>query len=230
MTATIPAALVEPSLMVPLQNIELVPGSPLIIRHVAWEQFESILESLEEPHGYRIAYHQGTLELMSPLPAHERPHRMISDLVKAILDVEERDWEDFGSTTFRDKSKAAGLEPDTCLYIDENAQRVRDCMTQIDLGQYPPPDLAIESDVTSKTTLDAYAALGMPEVWVYQNTQLTIYLFQEGQYIASDVSYVFPALPILSLISEWVQRGLTEGAGKVLREFRKQVGNKKAEN
>jgi Uma2 family endonuclease len=221
MTATTPAARFEPSVMVPLQNIELVPGSPLIIRNVAWEQFESILGSLEDQHVYRIAYYQGTLELMSPLPGHERPHRMISDLVKAILDAEERDWEDFGSTTFRDKSKAAGLEPDTCLYLDGNAQLVRDCMTQMDLGQYPPPDLAIEADVTSKTTLEAYAALGMPEVWVYQKTQISIYLLQAGEYVASDVSRAFPALPILQIIPHWVKRGLTEGAGKTLREFRK---------
>jgi Uma2 family endonuclease len=225
MTAMTPAALFEPFVMVPLQNIELVPGSPLIIRNVAWEQFESILESLTEQHVYRIAYYRGTLELMSPLPGHERPHRMIGDLVKAILDSEERDWEDFGSTTFRNQSKAAGLEPDTCLYIDSNAQLVRDCMIQMDLGQYPPPDLAIESDVTSKTTLEAYAALGMPEVWVYRNAQLSIHLLREGQYIVSDVSRVFPALPILQLIPQWVKRGLTEGAGKVLREFRKQDWN-----
>ncbi len=50
MTATTTAALFEPSVMVPLQNIELIPGSPLIIRNVAWEQFESILESLEDHH------------------------------------------------------------------------------------------------------------------------------------------------------------------------------------
>jgi Uma2 family endonuclease len=230
MTATTPAALFEPSVMVPLQNIELVPGSPLIIRNVPWEQFESILESLEEQHVYRIAYYRGTLEIMSPLPGHERPHRMIGDLVKAILDSEERDWEDFGSTTFRNQSKAAGLEPDTCLYVDGNAQLVRDCMSQMDLGQYPPPDLAIESDVTSKTTLEAYAALGMPEVWVYRNAQLVIYLLQEGQYVGSDVSQVFPTLPILQLIPQWVKRGLTEGAGKVLREFRKQHWNEKTGN
>ncbi len=131
---------------------------------------------------------------------------------------------------FRDKSKAAGLEPDTCLYIDGNAQLVRGCMTQMDLGQYLPLDLAIEADVTSKTTLEADAALGMPEVWVYQKTQLTIYLLQSGKYVASDTSRAFPALPILQIILHWVKRGLTKGAGKVLREFRKQGWDTQVEN
>jgi Uma2 family endonuclease len=219
MAAITPAASGR-AVTIPLQNIELVPGAPLIVHEVSWPMFESILESLEGHH-LHLAYSKGTLELMSPLPAHERPHRIISDLVKAILDSQERDWEDFGSTTFRDRSKAAGLEPDTCLYTDENAQTVRDCMAQMDLEQYPPPDLAIESDLTSKTTLEAYAALGMPEVWVYQNAQLKIYLLQQGQYVDSNASRLFPSLPILQLIPLWVQRGLAEGAGKVLREFRK---------
>ncbi|MDJ0535781.1 MAG: hypothetical protein QNJ70_25385 [Xenococcaceae cyanobacterium MO_207.B15] len=43
----------------------------------------------------------------------------------------------------------------------------------MDLDIYPPPDLAIESDVTSKTTLDVYAVLGVPEVWIYSKESLT---------------------------------------------------------
>ena len=39
----------------------------------------------------------------------------------------------------------------------------------------PPPDLAIETDVTSKTTLDAYEAIAVPELWIYDSGKLTIY-------------------------------------------------------
>lgn len=38
---------------------------------------------------------------MSPLPAHERPHRIIAYIVTTILDAQDRPWEDFGSTTFK---------------------------------------------------------------------------------------------------------------------------------
>jgi Uma2 family endonuclease len=102
---------------------------------------------------------------MSPLAIHERPHRIIADIVKAILNIEGRDWEDFGSTTFK-RPKIAGVEPDTGLYL-QNAAEVRGC-TRMDLNIYPPPDLVIESDVTSITTLDAYTAIGVPEIWIYQ--------------------------------------------------------------
>lgn len=103
---------------------------------------------------------------MSPLAIHERPHRIIAYIVTAILEAQGRDWNDFGSTTFK-RPEIAGVEPNPCFYI-QNAGRVQGC-TNMDLAVYPPPDLAIESDVTSKTTLNAYTALRVPEVWIYSN-------------------------------------------------------------
>jgi Uma2 family endonuclease len=103
---------------------------------------------------------------MSPLALRDRPHRIIADIVKTILDRQGRDWEDFGSTTLK-RPPVAGVEPDTGLYID-NAERVRGNLN-LDLDLDPPPDLAIESDVTSKTVLDAYTAIRVPEVWIYEN-------------------------------------------------------------
>lgn len=144
------------SVTVPIHAIELTPGSTMTIPNLSWQEFELLLEELGETRSNRIAYYNGTLEIMSPLVRHERPHRIIADIVKAILDIQERDWEDFGSTTFK-QPKIAGVEPDTCLYI-QNASNVQGC-TDMDLNVYPPPDLAIESDVTSITTLDAYSAL-----------------------------------------------------------------------
>ena len=87
---------------------------------------------------------------MSPRAIRERLHRIIADIVKTLLDVNDRDWEDLGSTTLK-RLELAGVEPDSCLYI-QNAERVRGC-TEMDLANYPPPDLAIECDITSRTTL-----------------------------------------------------------------------------
>jgi Uma2 family endonuclease len=72
---------------------------------------------------------------MSPLPAHERPNRIIAYIVTAILDAQNREWEDFGSTTFK-KPKQAGVEPDTCFYI-ENAAKVRHSL-RLDMTIAPP--------------------------------------------------------------------------------------------
>jgi Uma2 family endonuclease len=106
---------------IPIQTIHLSPGSHLLIDDVTWEQYEALLEDLgEDRHIPRINYCNGTLELMAPLPAHERPHRIMAYIVTAILDAQGRDWEDFGATTFK-QPKRAGLEPDTCFYIQNSA-------------------------------------------------------------------------------------------------------------
>lgn len=204
------------------KQIQLNPGSMVTISGITWEQFEAILEELGEKRSSRIAYSNGILEIMSPLPAHERPNRIIGDLVKVLLDAQERDWEDFGSTTFRRKEKKAGLEPDTCFYI-QNAPQVRACMESMDLTTYPPPDLAIEADVTSKTSLEAYKSIGIPEVWIYDKGNLKINLLQEGEYVESLTSPTFPDLPILELIPKLVKQALQEGSSQVLRNLRKQI-------
>lgn len=150
---------------IPLKSIELSPGSHLLLSDVTWEQYEALLEELGgDRHIPRINYCNGKLELMVPLLGHERIHRIIANTVKTLLDAQDRAWEDFGSTTFK-KPKWAGLEPDTCFYI-QNAERVRS-LIRMEMDIDPLPDLAIESDVTSKTTFDAYRTLQVPEVWVY---------------------------------------------------------------
>jgi Uma2 family endonuclease len=215
MTAAIPVT-------IPIKNIQLNPGSLMTIRDVTWEQFEAILEEREAAGiRTRIAYIQGTLEIMSPLPIHERLHRIIGHIVVALLDIQERDWEDFGSTTFRKKAKKAGLEPDTCFYI-QNAEKVRD-RKRIDMTVDPPPDLAIEADVTSQTALDIYEVLEVPEVWIYTEEKFTINVLTDGKYVESSTSPTFPNLPILELIPQLVYRAFTEGSSKMLRELRKQM-------
>ncbi|NER03825.1 MAG: Uma2 family endonuclease, partial [Okeania sp. SIO3C4] len=169
----------------------------------------------------RIAYIQGTLAIMSPLPAHERPHRIISDIVKVLLDSQERDWEEFGSTTFRKRVKKVGLEPDNCFYI-QNAQKMRPRM-RIDMTVDPPPDLAIEVDLTSKTTLDAYEALEVPELWIYTEEKFTINVFTDGLYVESSISPTFPDVPILDLIPSLVKQAFAIGSSKMLREFRRKM-------
>jgi Uma2 family endonuclease len=206
---------------IPIQTIHLSPGSHLLIDDVTWEQYEALLEDLgEDRHIPRINYCNGTLELMAPLPAHERPHRIMAYIVTAILDAQGRDWEDFGATTFK-QPKRAGLEPDTCFYI-QNAERARTLM-RLDMASDPPPDLAIEADVTSKTTLDAYGILEVPEVWIYDNGKLTIYLLNHGNYQPSTHSAVFPNLPITELIPQRVAQALATGTSPMLRSLRQQL-------
>lgn len=202
---------------IPLKSIQLAPGSSIKIDNLTWQDFETILTELGEQRRVRLTYFQGNLEIMSPLAIHERPHRIIADIVKTILDARGRDWEDFGSTTFK-LPEIAGVEPDTCLYI-QNAPQMQGC-TQMDLEIYPPPDLAIESDVTSKTTLEVYAAIGVPEVWIYRQKQLKIYTLVNRNYQENSLSPTFPDIPITTLIPMLIQEAIERGTSKMLRKLR----------
>lgn len=94
----------------PIQSIHLAPGSALTIQNLAWTNFEKILSDLGENRNTRISSYQGTLELMSPLARHDRPHRIIAYLVTTLLDLQNRNWEDLGFTIFK-RAAIAGVEP-----------------------------------------------------------------------------------------------------------------------
>ncbi|NER81078.1 MAG: Uma2 family endonuclease [Leptolyngbya sp. SIO1D8] len=94
---------------------------------------------------------------------------------------------------------------------------------RMDMDSDPPPDLAIEADVTSKTTLEAYQTLQVPEVWFYEKSNLRIQLLQDGTYQPSTLSLVFPGLPICDLIPRLVNQALQVGTSTMLRDLRQRL-------
>ncbi|MBD1885775.1 Uma2 family endonuclease [Microcoleus vaginatus] len=204
----------------PVSQIELTPGSVVTIPNITWLEFESILQELGEKRRTRIAYSKSTLEIMLPLLDREIPKDLISDMVKNLLKSAGRRYEPFGSTTFK-REGAAGVEPDACFYI-LNYQRMIGRRRL--LPDDPPPDLAIETDVTSKTKIDAYKIIGVPEVWVYDSGRLRIYLLQEGEYVESDMSPNFPEIAIAQLIPATVERAWQVGNLQALEEFESAIG------
>ncbi len=200
----------------PVSQLELAPGSIATLKDVTWQEFEEILAELGERRNSRIAYSEGKLEIMVPLPEHERAKIVIADLVKAILRSQRRNWEPLGSTTFK-REETAGIEPDECFYI-QNQQAVIG-KDRIDLTIDPPPDLAIESDVTSKTRTQAYLAIKVPEIWIYDSGKLKINLLQGDRYIESETSPTFPNLAIREIIPKAIERAKQIGTSQALLEF-----------
>ncbi|WP_413175833.1 Uma2 family endonuclease [Anabaena azotica] len=199
----------------PVSQIQLTPGSKVTIPDVSWDEFEAILKELGEKRNSRIAYSQGNLEIMVPLPEHEIPRDLISDIVKILLKAKGIKYQPFGSTTYK-KQGTAGVEPDACFYIKNYQQMIGKRRLQPD---DPPPDLAIETDVTSKTTLDAYEAIGVPELWIFDSGKLSIYLLQVGKYIKSEKSQYFEDVDIIKIIPDTVERSWQVGSFQALEEF-----------
>ncbi len=201
-----------------LQQLQVPPGQRVQLTGISWEMFETILEVLGENRAARLTYYKGTLEIRMPLPKHERAKSIIGYLVNALLEELEIDCECYASTTFKRQDILQGVEPDDSFYI-QNEPAVRGKM-ELDLNQDPPPDLAIEVDITSKTGFEACEGLGVPELWIYDGIRLRIYLLQEGKYIQSNLSNIFPKFAITEIIYRSVEQSKTSGRSATIRAFR----------
>jgi Uma2 family endonuclease len=204
-----------------LRQLSVPPGQRIILTDVSWSAFETILQELGEKRTSRVAYAQNQLEIRMPLPEHEFDKEMIGDMVKILLEELTIDRECYGSTTFKRQDMAAGIEPDNCFYIQNYRSMIG--KRRLDLTVDPPPDLAIEVDVTSKTQLSAYEALGVPELWQFSQGKLKINILNAGDYVEASSSPTFPNFPIVEAISQFVEMSLVQGSSAALRAFRKWV-------
>ncbi|MDB9441534.1 Uma2 family endonuclease [Sphaerospermopsis kisseleviana CS-549] len=205
-------------MLLELNQLIVKPGHQLLIKNISWSTYKRILAELGDNRNYKIGYCQGVLEIMAPLPAHEVAKVIIGDLVKALL--EEINWEfwSLGSTTFDQESMDAGVEPDDCFYI-ENEARVRG-KDGIYLEIAPPPDLAIEVDITSRTRFNNYQALKVPELWRWNGRKLEINVLVNGKYVESTTSSIFPNLAISQVIPQYLMLSKTNGRNATMRLFR----------
>lgn len=157
-------------MLLKLKQLIILPGQKVLLNDISWQAFEEILEDLGEHRAARLAYENGILEIMKPLPEHEINKVLIGDLIKVLLEELEIDFWSFGSTTFKNQEMSKAIEPDDCFYI-RNEARVRG-KNRLDLAIDLPPDLALEIDVTSRTHPSIYETLGVPELWRFKNGNL----------------------------------------------------------
>src|ERR1700712_4249955 len=124
----------------------------------------------------RVTFFRGRIEIMSPLPEQEEFKKIIARLIEAMSLQRGLPMRGFGSTTFRREREESGLEPDECYYL-KNELKVRG-MKRVDSIVHPPPALAVEVDITHRSIPrePIYAALGVPEVWRYDGTKLSVRL------------------------------------------------------
>lgn len=209
------------SLTLQLRQLEVLPGQQLRIHDLHWPEFEQILIELGEKRATRIAYSDKTLEIRMPLPKHERAKSLLGDIIKILLEEREIDCECFGSTTFKRQEMGYGIEPDDCFYIQNYQVMVG--KYRIDLSVDPPPDLAIEIDITSKTQMNAYISLGVPELWIYEGDKLKIYCLKSGEYQAVTQSSIFPEFPLFDLVAEAIAQTYAIGRSRALRAFRQKI-------
>ena len=75
----------------------------------------------------------------------------------------------------------------------------------------------LEIDLTSRTHKHIYAALGVAELWRFENGNLLIYILQDGQYVESENSLNFPNLQIKEVIFDCLQQVNLVGRNQVMK-------------
>lgn len=162
----------------------------LIMNGVSWSAYEAQLALRGDASVPRVAYLDGVMELMSPSRDHERLKSYLGCLIEAYALERGIDLSPYGSWTLRNAPRQSGLEPDECYIIgsDQSAER---------------PDLAIEIVWTSGgiDKLEIYQRLAVPEVWIWREDAVTIYVLRDAGYEGVPQSAQLPGIDLQQLTS-----------------------------
>ncbi|MCX7593698.1 MAG: Uma2 family endonuclease [Fischerella sp.] len=198
------------------------PEEIIHLSGISWQTYEALLNELSTNRRLRLTYNHGNLEIMVPSPEHERYKEILGRFVETIAEELEVRIDPLGSTTLK-RSELSGAEPDKCFYI-RNLNAVKG-KKRIDLQQDPPPDLAVEIDITSSSEdrLEVYANIGVPEIWRYDGNSFSINILQNQKYIIVENSLAFPSLPIQQEISRFLKQVGEKDYLDLVKEFRNWV-------
>lgn len=193
-------------------------GSVLTAPNVSWEEYEEVLEQRGKSRGLRISYYDGRLKILSLSPGHEKYAAFITSLISQISFRLRINILFFGSATMRKRKNTKGNEPDACFYVqtaDVIGNRIH-----LDFAVDPPPDVVVEVDVHHRSLENdaIYAALGVSEIWRYDERTLVILHLQGDEYIQAEASLALPMLTAQTL-TEYLTQMRQEGEFTAILAF-----------
>lgn len=170
-----------------------------VLFNIGWNTYERLLRDHANASAPRFTYDRGTLEIMRPLPEHERFNRAIQLLLPVLAEEAGVELYSLGSTTFNRDDLQRGFEPDSCFYV-QNASCVQG-KDRIDLHMDPPPDLVVEIDIThpSIDKLPIYAQIGVLEVWRYDGQRLDMLVLEGNHYAERQSNSMLPDVTAAAL-------------------------------
>ncbi len=135
---------------------------------ITWEKFQLIQAGFAESKNIRLAYYQGTLEIIMPGRDHETISRFICILLSLFCIESNIEFEPTGSMTQKREGEVS-VEPDESYCFGESK---------------PTPELVIEVIFTSSSPkkLRFYQALEIPEVWFWQDGVFSLYRLRNNDY------------------------------------------------
>ncbi|MBW4676999.1 MAG: Uma2 family endonuclease [Desmonostoc geniculatum HA4340-LM1] len=191
----------------------------VLLHNISWQTFKTMLAEMGCDRNSRLAYDNGTIEIMTPLMPHENSNRIIEGFVVVLCEELGREIRRAGSLTLTRDDLKQGAEPDSSYYI-QNEALVRD-KENIYLATDPPPDLVLEVEY-SRSAIDKlrlYAAMGIPEFWRYNGSVLRVYTLADGQYSEVQTSPTFAPVSVKE-IPRFIQEAKKNGEIATTRAFR----------
>jgi Uma2 family endonuclease len=189
---------------------------PAVLHEIDWPLYTRLLRAFGARR-IRTTYDRGALEIMSPLWEHEAAAYLLGRFVDVLTEEMQLLCRAGRSVTLRRRKKRRGLEPDNCYWIARAAQLQGKRV--LDLRVDPPPDLAVEVDVTHQSLdrMSIYAALGVPEVWRLSEAGLAFHVLDGSIYQVRAHSLAFPLLASADLAGFVGQLGQTDDTALVLQ-------------
>ena len=159
------------------------PKQAKVVHDLTWEQLEEIDRSLEDFSGVRLAYLDGTLEIMPISPEHEDFKSTIARLLETYLDEAGIRFYRRGGPSYGNKELGARNELDESYNLDAHK---------------PFPDLVIEVVISSGgvNKLEGYRRMGVTEVWFWEDGVLQLHHRRAEGYERLNHSELLPGLPI----------------------------------
>lgn len=210
---------IDPPIQPPQAETE--DSQRFLFRNVNWAFYQDVGERLAERRAF-VTYYKGRLEVVTVSLLHERIVGLLTQIVRILAEETDTPLSGAGMATLQRVDLDEGAEPDSSFYTThEGRMRGKE---QIDLTIDPPPDLAIEVEVTRRLgqRKNIYQDLGVPEVWVYGAGGLMILTREREGYVPADRSPTFPLLSPQEL-SGFVSNGLVQDQSAWAKMFRHRV-------
>jgi Uma2 family endonuclease len=152
-----------------------------------WQEFEALEALLVASPGLRITYLDGSIELMTLGEAHELIKKSLAILLEAYFTAMVIEYIPVGSATRRGAEKGTSFEPDESYYLGTKKEH---------------PDLAIEIILTSGNLqkLEKYRRFQIPEVWLWEDERLQVYVLEVAEYKLASRSQLLPNLDLDLLV------------------------------
>ncbi|MEO1144900.1 MAG: Uma2 family endonuclease [Cyanobacteria bacterium J06638_22] len=152
---------------------------------VSWENFKTIQQGFANSPGVRLFYFEGELEILSTSPEHEIVKGNIGYLVEDFMLNAGMDFVATGSFS-QEREAIVAVQADESYCFGEKKSI---------------PDLAIEIVITSggPNRLKRYEALGVPEVWFWEASEISVYQLPSTGYQLSSRSKFTPTIDLQRL-------------------------------